>query len=535
MVRLAHAAGLASLFAFVSSCAVDRPVAASVSTLKSFSTVANAMASVRISEIHYDNGGTDVLEGVEISGPAGQDLTGWKVVPYNGNGGTTYPPIVDLGGLIPAKCSPRGVVVATVSGLQNGSPDGVALVDAAGVVVEFLSYEGTFTAANGPAVGMTSTDIGSSESGSTTTEPASPAEAVKSLQRNAADVWSAPTPNTFGACNDVPAPTTPIARVSIAPASATILAGTTQSFTAVAFDAEDNPVPGAPLTWESSDPAIASVAAGAARGLEPGTVEIKATAMSGAVVRASLTVTEPQPLPPSDVTISEIHYDNVGTDANEAVEVAGPDGTNLNGWTLALYNGNGGTVYNTIALSGTLNTSCAFGGVRSVSTTGLQNGAPDGIALVNSAGQVVEFLSYEGAFRASAGPAAGHKSVDIGIEQEGAPLGLSLQKDAIGWYSAPASFGGCNVPPVPFLSIVGRTSSDPALPVDYEDQLFARLNDGRGATTEPPVSWRSETPDIATIDGDGVVHALAAGVAVLRRSEERRVGEEWRCRGWASL
>src|SRR5688572_6970014 len=281
MVRLAHAAGLASLFACVSSCAVDRPVAATVSTLKSFGTVANAMASVRISEIHYDNEGTDVLEGVEISGPAGQDLTGWKVVPYNGNGGASYLPIVDLSGLIPETCAPRGVIVVPVIGLQNGSPDGVALVDAAGAVVEFLSYEGSFTAANGPAAGRTSTDIGTRETG-LSPEPASPPEAVRSLQRNAADVWSTPTPHTFGACNDVPAPTTPIARVSIAPASATILAGTTQSFTAIAFDAEDNPVPGAPLTWESSDPVIAIVTAGAARGLEPGTVEIKATAVSGA-------------------------------------------------------------------------------------------------------------------------------------------------------------------------------------------------------------------------------------------------------------
>ena len=37
--------------------------------------------------------------------------------------------------------------------------------------------------------------------------------------------------------------------------------------------------------------------------------------------------------------INEIHYDNVGTDSGEAIEVAGPAGTDLTGWSLVLYNG----------------------------------------------------------------------------------------------------------------------------------------------------------------------------------------------------
>jgi hypothetical protein len=52
------------------------------------------------------------------------------------------------------------------------------------------------------------------------------------------------------------------------------------------------------------------------------------------------------------VFINEIHYDNAGTDAGEAIEVAAPAGTDLIGWSLALYNGTGGVVYDTDALSG---------------------------------------------------------------------------------------------------------------------------------------------------------------------------------------
>src|SRR5215468_4578371 len=46
--------------------------------------------TVRISELHYDNVGTDTGEAVEVSGPAGMDVTGWSVVLYNGNGGASY-------------------------------------------------------------------------------------------------------------------------------------------------------------------------------------------------------------------------------------------------------------------------------------------------------------------------------------------------------------------------------------------------------------------------------------------------------------
>ncbi|HEY3477197.1 MAG TPA: hypothetical protein VGK56_21455, partial [Anaerolineales bacterium] len=58
--------------------------------------------------------------------------------------------------------------------------------------------------------------------------------------------------------------------------------------------------------------------------------------------------------PTSTVFINEIHYDNTGTDAGEAIEIAGPAGTDLTGWSIVLYNGSGGAVYDTDALSGTI-------------------------------------------------------------------------------------------------------------------------------------------------------------------------------------
>ncbi|RMF54692.1 MAG: T9SS C-terminal target domain-containing protein, partial [Bacteroidetes bacterium] len=82
---------------------------------------------------------------------------------------------------------------------QNGAPDGLALVDAGNNVVQFLSYEGSFTAVDGPAAGLTSTDIGVSETGSTPVGYSLQLAGTGSFYEDFA--WQAAAPNTFGACN----------------------------------------------------------------------------------------------------------------------------------------------------------------------------------------------------------------------------------------------------------------------------------------------------------------------------------------------
>ena len=134
----------------------------------------------------------------------------------------------------------------------------------------------------------------------------------------------------------------------------------------------------------------------------------------------------------ANVWINEFNYDPVGTDTNEFIEIAGLAGTDLTGWSLLLYNGNGGAVYGTLSLSGALaDTSNGFGFVR-VLAPGLQNGAPDGFALVDNLGRVVQFLSYEGAMTATAGAAAGMTSTDVGVEQANAAIGFTLQLTGTG-------------------------------------------------------------------------------------------------------
>jgi len=158
-----------------------------------------------LSEIHYDNAGTDSGEFVEVHLPPGISSAGLSVVLYNGSGGTTY----DSDPLPPVTASADAPAVAVVSypanGLQNGSPDGVALVRGS-EVLEFLSYEGTITASNGPAAGSTSRDIGVPEVG---TEPVG--QSLSRFYDAATDalVWRGPASATRGAVNGASGPTEP--------------------------------------------------------------------------------------------------------------------------------------------------------------------------------------------------------------------------------------------------------------------------------------------------------------------------------------
>ncbi|MBL4656911.1 MAG: hypothetical protein JKX73_02845, partial [Flavobacteriales bacterium] len=125
--------------------------------------------AVWINEFHYDNAGADQDEGVEIAGPAGTDLTCFEILIYNG-GDQLQDPSTVLSGTIPDEGCGFGTVWFPIAGLQNGAPDGIGLYDTCNAQVnQFLSYEGSFTALDGPAVGLTSVDIGVSE------QPAPPA------------------------------------------------------------------------------------------------------------------------------------------------------------------------------------------------------------------------------------------------------------------------------------------------------------------------------------------------------------------------
>eukprot|EP00316_Scyphosphaera_apsteinii_P023805 CAMPEP_0119341266 /NCGR_PEP_ID=MMETSP1333-20130426/101984_1 /TAXON_ID=418940 /ORGANISM="Scyphosphaera apsteinii, Strain RCC1455" /LENGTH=337 /DNA_ID=CAMNT_0007353189 /DNA_START=71 /DNA_END=1082 /DNA_ORIENTATION=+ len=117
-----------------------------------------------LNELHYDNNGADIDEFVEVAGPAGMDVGGYRVLFYNGRGGVVYGELA-LSGVLPDQAGGFGALSFPAT-LQNGQ-DGLALVSPDDRVLQFLSYEGSFVASSGAAAGVQSFDIGVSETSAT--------------------------------------------------------------------------------------------------------------------------------------------------------------------------------------------------------------------------------------------------------------------------------------------------------------------------------------------------------------------------------
>jgi hypothetical protein len=109
-----------------------------------------------LNEVDYDNPGSDTREFVELynGSAAAVDLAGMAVVFINGSGGAEYLRVALSGTLPPGGFAVVGSAMVTVpmgvprfmlgtDAIQNGSPDGVALVDTRALtLIDALSYEG---------------------------------------------------------------------------------------------------------------------------------------------------------------------------------------------------------------------------------------------------------------------------------------------------------------------------------------------------------------------------------------------------------
>ena len=123
--------------------------------------------AIFINEFHYDNGGADFSEFVEVlvGSAFSGNLSDITIHLYNGNTRSTYGAVESLDTFIKGSSTGPGgshIYYKAISGIQNGAPDGIAL-GVNGIVREFLSYEGIFTAANGIAEGVVSSPVGISQ------------------------------------------------------------------------------------------------------------------------------------------------------------------------------------------------------------------------------------------------------------------------------------------------------------------------------------------------------------------------------------
>jgi endonuclease I len=167
-----------------------------------------APAEVFINEFHYDDrtSSGDVGERVEIVATAGESLSGYRVWLYNGTNSPTYGTYYD-NDAVPtgtvSTCGSMPIRFATVSypsnGIQNGTNDAIALVAPNGALVQFLSYEGSVRASNGPAAGRTSLNLSVAETNDTLAGTSLQMRGTGAVLPNFS--WGPSQTQTFGACN----------------------------------------------------------------------------------------------------------------------------------------------------------------------------------------------------------------------------------------------------------------------------------------------------------------------------------------------
>jgi hypothetical protein len=179
-----------------------------------------------LNEVDYDNVGTDTTEYVELFNPSGQptSLAGLQVVLVNGATNATYQTIdlAPLGSLPAGKylvIAPDTVTAPlnalkldplwTQDQLQNGAPDGLAIVDTVtNTVIDAIAYEGPITAAviaGFPApvtlVEGTALDAGVADSNTTTKTLCRKGNGVDSNNSNAD--WALCGSRTVGTANQL--------------------------------------------------------------------------------------------------------------------------------------------------------------------------------------------------------------------------------------------------------------------------------------------------------------------------------------------
>jgi hypothetical protein len=170
----------------------------------------------------------------------------------------------------------------------------------------------------------------------------------------------------------------------------------------------DSGEPGAPgPAGPKGDPGTVVTGLGTLKGVPcvadddaAGEVEVTVAANSDVALKCVAAPDEPPPPPPGEpakLVINEVDYDQVGTDGNGFVEIKNPGASvaDLANVDLVAVNGGDSAEYDRVALTGTL----AAGGHLDVPIE-LQNGAPDGLALIEGT-SLVDALSYEGAIAAA--------------------------------------------------------------------------------------------------------------------------------------
>jgi predicted extracellular nuclease/2',3'-cyclic-nucleotide 2'-phosphodiesterase (5'-nucleotidase family) len=230
-----------------------------------------------------------------------------------------------------------------------------------------------------------------------------------------------------------------------------------------------------------------------------------------------------------DLVINEIDYDQASTDSAEFVELYNPGegSVDLSGLELRFVNGSTGSLYDTIALAGTIAEDdflvvCANAATTpncdvddGPDTNFIQNGAPDAVALAVSGGAVIDTVSYEGDTVAPYTEGTGAGADDPGQDF----VGLSRNPDGADTDDNSADFTLTCITPGTSNTTETTECVDPAPPPPEPTELT--IPEIQGATHFSPYDGEPvrTTGVVTAADSNGFYLQDAAGDADIATSD----------------
>jgi uncharacterized protein YjdB len=387
---------------------------------------------------------------------------------------------------------------ATITAMSEGQSATAAITVTAVPVASVAVTPATATMAVGQSVQLTATPkdaLGNPLSGRTVTwattnaavAPVSGGGLVSGVAAGSATITATSEGQAGGSAITVTI--VPVASVTVSPATASVEVGQTAQLTATPKDAGGSPLSGRVVTWTTSNASVATVnGSGLVTGVAAGAATV--TAMSeGRSGTAAITVTTPPP-PATPGTVTDLTVASV-TDNSVTLSFAEvSDGTGLP------------ARYDVRWAAGSMSWSTApevTQGTCSVPMAGTAIGARRSCTVLGLAsGTVYQFQLV--AFRGT----------------------LNLNA-VFGGLSAVAS--GTTVSSTAPVATVTVNPTSASVVLGSVQQFTALLKDAAGATlTGRPVTWVSSNTVVASVNGIGLVTALALGTTTLTATSEGKSG-----------
>lgn len=336
----------------------------------------------------------------------------------------------------------------------------------------------------------------------------------------------------------------PVRSITIAPASPAVVVTQTTQLTATTFDSAGDVLPGRVVRWKSHTPAVATVdsIAGLVTGVSPGTSEIVASSegiTDSVVATVSAAPVNSVVLSPN---VAQLH---VGQTQQITATVTDVNGNPVSGATVTFGTSNTGIA--SISSSTTTSAQILAAGTGTATITGT-SGAKNGTATIIVSAVAVDSVhiavpqdtitvghqetltatAFDSAGNALTGrPVTWHSSNAAIATVSGTGVVNALQAGGVVIFATISGVAGSanlQINPVPIGSVTIAPLAD-TVSQTGQIQLAATVRDSLGAVVaNAPVSWASDSNQIATVTSSGLVTGVNPGTTTIRASSGGKSG-----------